>query len=188
MRPRSKSILLSKRYFNVTPNGAGLIACYNQHVNSSPSRVAFATLCAFGILVIAYGAALEISRQKRGGGIVSPRQFRVRMVSAAVWMVILAANFYAVTALWPTAEYKSPGVLTAASKAQARLFIQVVGASFSLVFVGLFLFFIDMRHTARERHELELQHVGALAALAQDAAERLKGQKATAAPANQLDA
>lgn len=130
-----------------------------QHVNLplSPPRL-FAALCVMGILAIAYGAAAEMSRQKRGNTLVSPRQYRIRLISAAVWMVILTANFYAVTALWPEeARYLPNGRLTPESKAQAQLFIKVIGGSFSLVFVGLGLFVLDMRHTARERQALELK-------------------------------
>ena len=145
--------------------------------------MAFATLCVVGMLVIAYGAALEFSRQRRGGGLVSPRQFRVRMVSAAVWLVILTGNLYAVTLLWPEARYLASGSLTPESKEQARTFLRVVGGSFSLVFVALALFFIDMRHSARERHELELRHESELAAIASDAAERLRRHQQGAATA-----
>lgn len=130
--------------------------------------------------MIAYGAALEISRQRRGGGLVSPRQFRVRMVSAAIWLLILTANFYAVTALWPTAVYQANGKLTDASRAEAQLFVKVLGGSFSLVFFALILFFLDMRHTARERQQLELQRQQNLASLARDAAASLRQQKDSA--------
>lgn len=143
----------------------------------SPSRLAFVGLCLLGIVIIAYGAALEITRQRRGATLVSPRQFRIRMVSALIWMTILMANAYAITLLWPEAHYISPGKLTAESKAQARLFVQVIGGSFSLVFLGLFLFLLDMRQTTRERLSLELQHQRDLAALARESAARLQAHR-----------
>jgi hypothetical protein len=138
----------------------------------SPPRLAFAVLCALGFLAIAYGAALEISRQKRGETLVKPRQFRIRMISAAIWMTILAANFYAVTALWPDARYLPTGALTPESKQQARLFIQVVGGSFSLVFIGLFFFLVDMRQTARERQAMEQQRQREFATITRAAQNR----------------
>jgi len=128
-----------------------------QRVNTplTPPRLAFAGLCALGILAIAYGAALELTRQKRGNTLVSTSQYRIRLVSAAIWLTILSANFYAVTALWPVARYLPGGRLTPASKAEATLFIQVIGGSFSLVFVAFFLFILDLRQTRREREALE---------------------------------
>lgn len=157
-----------------------------QRVNMplSAPRLIFAALCLLGILAIAYGAALEISRQKRGNTLISQRQHRIRLVSAAVWIVILAANFYAVTELWPVARYLPSRALTPESKEQARLFIKVVGGSFSLVFVGLFLFFLDLRQTARERQALEQQRQRDFAELTRaGAAARSAGE--TAASGNE---
>jgi hypothetical protein len=73
----------------------------------SNSRLVFAVLCAAGVLAICAGAALEIGRWRRGE-ILSSRQFRARMVSAAIWITILMTNLYAVTALWPEVKYLSP--------------------------------------------------------------------------------
>jgi hypothetical protein len=147
----------------------------------SPSRLAFAALCLLGIVVIGYGAALEITRQRRGATLVSPRQFRIRMISASIWITILAANAYAVTALWPQANYLTSGKLTPESKAQARLFVQVIGGSFSLVFIGLFLFLLDVRQTTRERLSLQMQHQRDLVALARESAASLQAKRETQA-------
>lgn len=139
-----------------------------QRVNTplSPPRLVFAALCALGILVIGYGAALEISRQKRGVTLVSPRQYRIRLVSAAVWIVILLLSCYAVTDLWWVARYTPSGRLTPESRAEAIRFLKVLFGSFSLLVVGLVLFVFDMRQTAKERRALESKRQQEFAALA----------------------
>ncbi|HEX8550235.1 MAG TPA: hypothetical protein VF681_01640 [Abditibacteriaceae bacterium] len=130
-------------------------------------RLWFALLCALGVVAITIAAVLEIARFRRGAAL-SKRQFRARMVSAAIWILILGANFYAVTALWPEAKYLSPGKLTPESKQQARLFLAVIGGSFCLIFVALGLFLFDVWQLSRERQALRDKFARELAALARE--------------------
>jgi hypothetical protein len=134
------------------------------------SRWAFALLCALGIVAILCGIALEISRFRRGSGLISPRQFRIRMVSAVLWLIIVGANLYAVTALWP--EGTASGLSQEEAKAQARLFLLVVGGAFSLVIVALGLFAWDLVSISKERHIHEAKFLNEIAEAAR--AEALK--------------
>ena len=135
------------------------------------SRIFFAVLCAAGVVAISIGAALEIRRFRRGE-ILSPRQFRARMVSAAIWLAILAANFYAVTALWPDLKYLAPGKLSPQSKEQVRLFVYVMGGSFGLIFIALGLLLFDLRHISRERQLQRAKFKADIAELAQQSKQR----------------
>ncbi|HEX8834952.1 MAG TPA: hypothetical protein VF719_12160 [Abditibacteriaceae bacterium] len=138
------------------------------------SRLLFAIICALLAGVVAVAAGMEIARFRRGGGLVSQRQFRFRMVSAAIWLVILMANFYAVTALWPTPVLDAAGTLTPASKAQARHFLIVIGGAFSLIFVALFLFAYDWWQLSRERLLHEARSQAEFARLAREELQRVE--------------
>ena len=97
------------------------------------------------------------------------------MVSAAIWLAILAANFYAVTALWPDLKYLAPGKLSPQSKEQVRLFVYVMGGSFGLIFIALGLLFFDLRHIARERREQRQKFKSEIASLAEQSKRDKQG-------------
>jgi hypothetical protein len=88
------------------------------------------------------------------------------MASTLLWLIIIGANLYAVTALWP--EGPRAGVPTAEAKAQARLFLLVIGGAFSLVFVGIGLFAYDLLQIRRERQVHQLKFLADMAVMAQN--------------------
>ena len=77
---------------------------------------------------------------------------------------MLAANFYAVTWLWPM------GGTSPLAKAQARLFLLVVGGAFSFLLIALFLLFIDVWHIARARSLHQARFEAEFAAIARQEA------------------
>ena len=82
------------------------------------------------------------------GNLVSPRQFRLRLFSAALWMLILGALYYAVTVQWPV---RRGAIATAAEIEQARRFAMTLLCAFAGMFVGFGLLAWDMIQLARER-------------------------------------
>jgi hypothetical protein len=135
------------------------------------ARHGFALLCALGMVIIGVGALLEASRFRRGASVISPRQFRLRMLSAALWIAILAALFCAVVLLWP--QGRSPAEL----REQATTFLMVVGGAFSLILVNLVLFAYDLWQLARERRAQEARLNREFTALANAEVTRLQRQK-----------
>lgn len=101
----------------------------------------FGILCLIAMILVATGALLEIARTRRGESILTPNQFRLRMLSALVWLTILGSLSYAVIFLWP-----QRGDL-----AGQRKFISVVSGSILLLIIGFFLFAYDMWQLARQR-------------------------------------
>jgi hypothetical protein len=65
------------------------------------TRFIFAALCGVFFLAIGAAAAWEWNRFARGESALSRRHLRWRMLSAAVWLVVLGSFFYATVALWP---------------------------------------------------------------------------------------
>lgn len=154
------------------------------------TRYVFALLCGLGMLAIGIGAVLEIARFRRnaraadsasstgssdggafaavpGGNIISLRQFRFRLLSAVVWMIVLGALCYATTALWP--DRSSPQALE-----QMRRFVTVVLAALSLLLVAVVLFIYDVIQLSRERRAQTARFYKGLADMARDEAAQLQ--------------
>ena len=117
-------------------------------MNNATPRLIYAALCAVGFCGILFGAWWEAARFRRLNDKRDsmPGQLRLRLVSAALWLVIFGAQVYAVLFLWPDAAPRTP-----LYKAQARELAIVMGSAFLLLFPALVLLFIDFMHTARER-------------------------------------
>jgi hypothetical protein len=148
------------------------------------ARYIFALFCALGMLAMGFGALLEMARFRRHArrgtaaesdesstlvpeSIISLRQYRFRLVSAVIWMIVLGALGYATAALWP--ERGSPQALE-----QARRFVTVVGAALSLLIVALVLFLWDVIVLSRERRRQTARFYQGLADMARHEAEQLK--------------
>ena len=97
-------------------------------------RIIFALICCIGIIAVATGAALEIRRARRGRSIIPPRQIRLRLFSALIWIITLGSLSYAVLLLW-----SEPGDL-----AQARRFVGVISGVMLLIVIGLLLVAYDL--------------------------------------------
>lgn len=146
-------------------------------MNPANFRLAFGLLCIAALLAVAIGALLEIARARRAvlGGdatvetstLVSRNQFRLRMLSAVVWMIVLASLAYATLMLWP-----APG-----DSVTARRFVAVVSGALLLILIGLFLLAYDMWLVGRQRRLQEKQFERQLNDLAQSEIERLEIQR-----------
>jgi ABC-type multidrug transport system fused ATPase/permease subunit len=124
-------------------------------------------------VVIATGAALEIDRMRRGGSLIPLRQFRLRMVSAIVWMILLGATGYAVIFLWPQPH----DVVT------IRLFLRIMVGVLLLLIIGLLLLLYDVIQVGQERRLQEAHFNEQLSAMAYDEIQRAQGHRAkTEAP------
>lgn len=148
------------------------------------AKTGFAILCLAALIAVATGAVLEIGRARRAaaneeagaevGTLVSRNQFRLRMLSALVWMIVLGSLAYATLFLWP-----SPG-----DAVTARRFVSVISGAVLLIFIGLFLLFYDMWLVARQRRLQEKHFEHQLNAMAQAEIERLAAQHPAAAEPN----
>jgi hypothetical protein len=162
-------------------------------MSESTTRYIYALLCGLGMVAIGIGAVLEIARFRRnarqasgstvadvdtsgnpvvvpGGNIISLRQFRFRLVSAVIWMIVLGTLSYAITALWP--ERTSP-----LAREQVRHFLTVVGAALSLLLVAVALFIYDVIQLSRERRAQTARFYHGLAEMARHEAAQLQERK-----------
>jgi len=135
-------------------------------MSTPTAKIAFAVLCLLGILAVGIGALLEISRKRQGNTVVTPVQFKLRMISAVIWMIVLGSLFYAVVFLWPQ---RGLGMET---ERQARQFLSVVSGSFLLIAVALGLLVYDLWRLAREGRVHEARFNQQLIALAHAEVER----------------
>jgi hypothetical protein len=131
-------------------------------------NLVFSGLCLLAIIAVATGAALEIARKRRGESIISDNQFRLRMLSALVWITTLGALGYATMFVWP-----APG-----DNVTARRFLSLVSGAILLFFIGLFLLAYDLWQVNRGRRTQEKQFQQHLDVLAQQEIERALQQKA----------
>ena len=123
-------------------------------------RLIFALLCALCALAIATGAFLEIARARRGDNVLAPWHFRLRLMSAAIWFIILLSLAGSVTMLWPAAN---------ATYNQKLQFVSVINGVALLIALALLLlggdFWMLMRtrrrieHTQARRFSDELRHL-----------------------------
>jgi len=149
-------------------------------MNPANFRLAFGLLCIAALFAVASGALLEVARARRAASdgsvaeeastLVSRNQFRLRMLSAVVWMIVLGSLAYATLRLWP-----APG-----DAVTARRFVAVVSGAVLLIFIGLFLLAYDMWLMGRRRRLQEKQFERQLNDLAQSEIERLETERLAA--------
>lgn len=91
-------------------------------MNDQITRYVFAALCGVFFLAIGGAAFWEWNRFARGQSALSARHLRWRMLSTAVWLLVLGSFGYASLVLWPhsarnslafTNEVRRFGVVTA---------------------------------------------------------------------------
>lgn len=105
-------------------------------------RLIFSLLCLLGFLAISVGTIWEIGRHRRGEGVISGRHFRWRMVSATLWMIILAALGYGTMFEWPTGPRDMEG--------RVRM-MAILAGSMLLMVVAMGLFMVDLMLTMKSR-------------------------------------
>src|SRR5688500_9447602 len=109
-------------------------------------RLIFALLCTLCALAIATGAFLEIARARRGDSLLAPWHFRLRLISAAIWIIILFSIDALVTVLWPGPN---------PTKEQALRAAPVLVGVLWLIVISLVLLVGDMYFLMRTRRRVE---------------------------------
>ena len=109
-------------------------------------RGIFALLCFIGAIVIATGAWLEIARMRRGDSLLAPRHFRLRLISALLWLLTLVSLAGAVTIWWPPAD---------ATYNQRLEFVAVINGVVCLLGLALLLLGVDMWMLSGARRKIE---------------------------------
>ena len=99
--------------------------------------------------------------------LVSPRQSKLRLLAAALWIFVLALLAYSVTAWWP-----QPGNLP-----EARRFATAIGAALLLVCAALSLLIYDVIQIARARTLQAAQSSAEFAAMLREEAAKLREEQ-----------
>jgi hypothetical protein len=136
-------------------------------MSDTTARAIFSGLCLVAILIVAIGAVLEVLRQTRGESLLRPGQFRLRIFSALVWMILLGALSFAVAFLWPH------------DKDSARKFVSVVSGSLVLLLIALLLLAYDVWQTTCQRQLSERRFDHQLEDLAREEIAKIQAQKTT---------
>lgn len=137
-------------------------------------RTLFSATCLAGVTIVALAAILEIARQRKGESLLRAGQFRLRIFSALVWMILLGALAYAVAFLWPQPS----------DTAMMRKFASVIGGSLSLLLIALFLLFYDVWQVGRQRRLTELKFNQQLNNMAREEIEKIQHEKTHNADGN----
>jgi len=124
----------------------------------------FALLCLLGIIAIVVAVVLEIRRVRRGESVITIGQFRLRLLSALVWMILLGSTSYAILVLWP-----QPG-----NQLQAQRFVSVVSGVVLLLIIGLLLMAYDLWQFSVQRRIREAEFNRELAKMAQTEIQRVQ--------------
>jgi len=111
-------------------------------MTGGPVLIVFSLACAIGAIAVLCGAWLEIVKMRRGETTVTPRHYRWRLASAAVWVAALGSMGYATGFSWPKDDH---------DKIAARHFVRSMEGGMCLLLVGLVLLAFDLWMTARER-------------------------------------
>ncbi len=107
----------------------------------STLRFIFAGLCSLCLVAVWCGALFEIGRQERGATI-SKRHFRWRMISVALWTLILGMLLFATLRFWPQSK---------ADFVNARRFVPLVSSAIALMLPAFALLAFDFYLTAQTR-------------------------------------
>jgi hypothetical protein len=133
----------------------------------SNARNIFALLCLLGIIAVAVAAVLEIRRMRRGESLITAGQFRLRLLSAVIWMILLGSTSYAILALWP-----QPG-----DAVRAVRFFSVVSGIVLLLIIALLLMAYDLWQFSIQRRIREAEFNRELAAMAQAEIQRAQEKR-----------
>lgn len=131
------------------------------------ARTIFSATCLASMTVIAVAAFLEILRQRKNESLLRPGQFRLRIFSTLVWMILLGSLAYAVAFLWPQKG----------DTATMQKFAAVVGGSLSLLLIALFLLAYDFWQINRQRQITEMKFKRQLDDMAREEIEKIQHQK-----------
>jgi len=136
-------------------------------MSETTARTLFSATCLAGVTVIAVAAILEIIRQRKGESLLRAGQFRLRIFSALIWIILLGAMAIAVAFLWPQKG----------DFATMRKFASVLGGSLSLLLIALFLLAYDFWQINRQRQITELKFNHQLDDMARAEIEKIQHEK-----------
>ena len=134
-------------------------------MSETTARAIFSGLCLAAMLAIAVGGVLEIVRQTRGESLLRVGQFRLRIFSAVVWILLLGALSFAVAFLWP--QNKS-------DTETARKFLTMFSGALLLFVIAIFLLAYDLWQTNRQRFLSERRFEHQLEDLAREEISKTK--------------
>jgi len=141
------------------------------------ARTIFALICLLGIIAVGIAALFEFRRMHRGESVITSTQFRLRMFSAWIWMVLLGSTSYAILMLWPETGNLGAGARpTPEQTLQAKRFLSVISGVFLLLIIALGLIAYDLVLFARQRKQKQAEFNRELAALAEIEIARLQNR------------
>lgn len=129
------------------------------------ARTIFSILCLLALIAVAAGGVLEVLRQTRGESLLRPGQFRLRIFSVFVWIILLGSLSFAVSFLWPS------------DKASATKFVAVVSGSLMLLLIALFLLAYDVWQVGKQRRASERKFEQQLEGMAREEIDKAKLHK-----------
>lgn len=134
-------------------------------MNDTAARAIFSVLCLLAVVAVAAGGVLEVLRQQRGESLLRPGQFRLRIFSAFIWIIILGSLSFAVSYLWPY------------DRESARNFLAVVSGAMSLLVIALFLLAYDVWQVGKQRRASEQKINQQLESMAQLEIQKMQQEK-----------
>ena len=136
-------------------------------MSEATARTLFSATCLAGVAIIVVAALMEILRQKRGESLLRAGQFRLRIFSALVWVILLGSLAYAVAFLWP--HGRDPIMM--------KKFAAVIGGSLSLLMIALFLLAYDVWQIGQQRRSSERKFNRNLEVMAREEIEKVRLEK-----------
>lgn len=136
-------------------------------MSETTARTLFSATCLAGMTIIAVAALLEILRQRKGESLLRASQFRLRIFSALVWVILLGAFAFAVAFLWPEKG----------DDEMMYKFASVIGGSIALLLIALFLLLYDVWQVGRQRRITELKFNQQLGNMAREEIEKIQKEK-----------
>lgn len=126
-------------------------------------RGGFALLCVLCAIAITTGGWIEMARVRRGESLLSPRHFRLRLLSACIWIIASLSLAGAVTIWWPVAH---------ATDNQKLQFLAVIRGVVCLTSLALLLLGADMWMLAGARRKVEREQTMRFSEQLRDLAEK----------------
>lgn len=131
-------------------------------MNETNVRAVFSIICVLAMFAVAGGGIVEILRRKQGESLLRTGQFRLRMFSVFVWLILLGSLAYAVSFLWPHDERS------------VQQFLAVISGVFSLLIIALLLLAYDLWQVGRQRRASHQSFERQLEQLAREEARKVK--------------
>ncbi len=132
-------------------------------------------VCMLCLVALTTAAMLEVVRTRQGVSVISRRQFRLRILSALVWDLVLGGTALSMLFLWPTSAH---------DEQKARGFISVMTGVILLICIGLLLLAYDVALLSRRQAQEERRFTAHLDQFA--AAELKRVRRPNGAPLHEF--